>query len=180
MLLFCSSLSFRYFQAAPLPSCLACTAFFLFAVFFTSTLELTLYYCKIKGLFLGCLTLLCLSAGICSVADGLCRFREYKRIKYLLLRYGFRHRILKHIVKSKCQRDAILLAAKETGLYKETKDYFSKCGYRWYHILPDQIVSQPLYFFHPQFLRSTFWPRKPLSIRTVSYNTEQNINSLLS
>ncbi|GFM34444.1 hypothetical protein LN040_05105 [Desulfovibrio subterraneus] len=93
-------------------------------------------------------------------ADALSRFREFKRVRATLRRYGFKPRILHPVSSSRCQRDAALLAACETGFRAQAHRYFREMGYRWYHILPDRIVANPLYFFHPSFLRSTFLPRR--------------------
>jgi hypothetical protein len=116
------------------------------------------------SLFSGALQLLAasffLSVASCSLADGLCRFHEYRRFKRMLLRYGFRPRLFRHISRSRCQRDAILFAAHEAGCRRELKDLFRRKGYRWYHILPDPIVDNPLHFFKPEFLRTTFLPGK--------------------
>lgn len=102
--------------------------------------------------------------GICLCqADAFSRFREFERIRAILRRYGFRPRILHPVSSSRCQRDAALLAASEAGVRAQAMCYFRERGYRWYHILPDKIVSNPLYFFHPDFLRSTFMPRRGTS-----------------
>jgi hypothetical protein len=93
-------------------------------------------------------------------ADALSRYREFKRVRRMLARYGFCPRIFRLVASSRCQRDAALLAARETGCRAQARGVFQELGYRWYHILPDVIVSNPLYFFHPRFLRSTFLPGK--------------------
>lgn len=107
-----------------------------------------------------CFGLFWLSATLCSLADALWRVHEYRRIKYLLQTYGFRPRFFTSISRSRCQRDAMLQAARETDHDAEMKRFFDQQGYRWYHLLPDRIVLNPLTFFKPDFLRSTFWPRK--------------------
>lgn len=96
----------------------------------------------------------------CSIADALSRCREYQRMKYLFLRYGFRTKIVKQLSQSRCQRDAVLLAARETGFFHQAHSFFTDQGYKWYHILPDQIMKNPILFFHPHFLKSTFIPGK--------------------
>lgn len=95
-------------------------------------------------------------------ADAFSRYREFKRLRRLLARYGFRPRVFQRVATSRCQRDAALLAARETGYRPQARRVFQELGYRWYHILPDAIVANPLYFFHPKFLRSTFVPGKRL------------------
>jgi len=93
-------------------------------------------------------------------ADALSRYREFKRVKRMLARYGFSPRIFRLVASSRCQRDAALLAARETGCNPLARKIYQELGYRWYHILPDAIVRNPFYFFHPRFLRSTFIPGK--------------------
>jgi hypothetical protein len=93
-------------------------------------------------------------------ADAFSRYREFKRLRRLLARYGFRPRVFQLVASSRCQRDAALLAARQAGCRAQACRVFRELGYRWYHILPDAIVANPLYFFHPRFLRSTFVPGK--------------------
>lgn len=93
-------------------------------------------------------------------ADALARYHEFKRVYRMLARFGFCPRILRPMSTSRCQRDAALLAAREAGCQEQVKHVFHALGYRWYHILPDAIVANPFFFFHPHFLRNTFLPGK--------------------
>lgn len=93
-------------------------------------------------------------------ADALSRYREFKRVRRMLARHGFSPRVFRLLAASRCQRDAALLAASEAGCRPQARGVFRDLGYRWYHILPDAIVANPFFFFHPRFLRSTFLPRK--------------------
>jgi hypothetical protein len=95
-----------------------------------------------------------------AMADGVSRHREYRRIKSMFLRYGFSERILTPLARSRCQRDAALHAARETGHLDRARAYFHGLGYRWYHILPDSVVRNPLAFASPAFLRASFLPGK--------------------
>jgi len=95
-----------------------------------------------------------------ALADGVSRHREYKRIKAMFLKYGFSERILKPLARSRCQRDAALHAARETGHHQAARSYFRDLGYRWYHILPDLVVRNPFAFASPTFLRTSFMPGK--------------------
>jgi hypothetical protein len=101
-----------------------------------------------------------LVVGLFALADGVSRYREYQRIKAMLLRYGFSQRILEPLARSRCQRDAALLAASEAGHGDCARAYFTALGYRWYHILPDSVLRNPLIFLRPSFLRSSFLPGK--------------------
>ncbi|NDV20724.1 hypothetical protein GO013_15040 [Pseudodesulfovibrio sp. JC047] len=95
-----------------------------------------------------------------AMADGVSRHREYRRIKGMLLKYGFNERLMEPLARSRCQRDAALHAARESGHYDRARSYFRKLGYRWYHILPDTVVHRPFSFVSPSFLRSSFMPGK--------------------
>ena len=101
-----------------------------------------------------------LVVGLFALADGVSRHREYRRIRSMFLKYGFSERILKPLAQSRCQRDAALHAARETGHHELARSYFRALGYRWYHILPDTVVRNPFVFVCPTFLRSSFMPGK--------------------
>jgi len=101
-----------------------------------------------------------LVVGLFAMADGVSRYREYQRIKAMLLRFGYSERILEPLARSRCQRDAALLAAREAGHGDCARAYFTALGYRWYHILPDSVMRNPLAFLRPSFLRSSFLPGK--------------------
>jgi len=114
-----------------------------------------------------------LSVMLCSLADAHCRIREYLRIRDLLQAYGFRPRLYQERSRSRCQRDAVMQAARETGFQHEIRDYFAGLGYRWFHILPDTLVINPLTFFNRHFLKSTFLPCKPPPGRTKRRQPER-------
>lgn len=93
-------------------------------------------------------------------ADGYSRYREYRRLKGILVRRGYSPRLLRPVAFSRCQRDAAVQAARELGHGDCARRYFHSLGYRWYHLLPDRVVDNPLRFFDPRFLRTTFLPGK--------------------
>ncbi|OBQ57482.1 hypothetical protein [Halodesulfovibrio spirochaetisodalis] len=150
----------RYIKVAPFPHATALTLLFV-----ATTLYLEAHFLLNDGIPFYAIVLFILSAlfgwgVILCQADAFSRFREFKRIKAIFSRRGFNPRILKLVSTSRCQRDAALLAAKETGCKHLAATYFKKMGYRWYHIIPDAIVENPMHFFNPVFLRTTFLPRK--------------------
>jgi hypothetical protein len=89
--------------------------------------------------------------------DGYSRFQDYKRIKDQLYFYGYQDRIVRTMVRSKCQRDAAQLACDELGAGAESKAYCAGSGYRWYHILPDFVFDDPRFFFKSYFWHGTFF-----------------------
>lgn len=95
-----------------------------------------------------------------AMADGISRHREYRRIKAMLLKFGYSERIFEPLASSRCQRDAALFAADEVGLGENARAFYAARGYRWYHILPDSVMRNPLAFLKPSFLRSSFLPGK--------------------
>ncbi len=92
--------------------------------------------------------------------DALSRFREFQRIRGIFTRHGYAPRVLTVVRSSRCQRDAAIMAASEAGFRDKVCSFYRAMGYRWYHILPDRVVADPMYLLHPNFLRTTFIPRK--------------------
>lgn len=103
-------------------------------------------------------------AGI-ALLDGFSRYREYRRIRCMLERRGWNERVFLLVAGSRCQRDAALMAAMETGLGRRARTLFRSLGYRWYHLFPDAVMRNPLLFLHPRFLRTSFLPGKARSAR---------------
>jgi hypothetical protein len=98
-------------------------------------------------------------AAICWL-DAISRHRDYARLKGVLLRRGFHPRLFALVSTSRCQRDAALHAAREAGCAPQARAHFRGLGYRWYHLLPDPVVDNPLTFFDLRFLRRAFLPGK--------------------
>ena len=92
-----------------------------------------------------------------SQLDARSRFQNYKQIKDQIFLYGYKERILSPVLKSRCQRDAAWLAAKELGFEKECKLYYARHGYRWYHLFPDFLFSKPQFLFSFYFWKTTFF-----------------------
>lgn len=84
--------------------------------------------------------------------DARSRFQNYKLVKDQLYLYGFQPRIIKPFVKSRCQRDAAIAAARELGMGDQCKYFFKSNGYSWYHFFPDVIFSRP-----KVLLTKNFW-----------------------
>lgn len=152
---------FRYLRAAPFPHLTTVTISRL-AIWAGGKAHCLLIQAEeswMVGVWMLLAVFLVWGAILCQ-ADALSRYREFKRVRGILARYGFRPRVFGLLASSRCQRDAALLAARETGCRAQARRFFQEMGYRWYHILPDAIVANPLAFFHPWFLRSTFVPGK--------------------
>jgi hypothetical protein len=89
--------------------------------------------------------------------DARSRYQNYKQIKDQLYFNGFQHRIIKPVLKSRCQRDAAGVAAKELGFDQLCNEYYHFNGFRWYHLLPTWIFKTPQYLFSRYFFRTTFF-----------------------
>jgi len=86
--------------------------------------------------------------------DAYGRYQNYKQIKDTLYKYGYDPRLIKPFMNSRCQRDAVIFAASDLELKNEVKDLFYKNGYRWYHVLPEVFLKNPLVLFE-----KVFWER---------------------
>ncbi|MFZ4521036.1 MAG: hypothetical protein ACOYNC_04995 [Bacteroidales bacterium] len=98
-----------------------------------------------------------LSLPVFSQLDGRSRYQNYKQIKDQFIIFGFDQRILKPVLKSRCQRDAAEIAARDTGYLKECSRHFRANGYRWYHLFPDFLFTHPWFLLTPYFWRTTFF-----------------------
>ena len=104
--------------------------------------------------------------------DARSRYQNYKQIKDQIYNFGYNTRILKPVLKSRCQRDAAATAAHELGLRNECRKYFKNHGYRWYHLLPDFVFTHPFFFFSGYFWKTTFF--------APTYKAKTDFKSLLS
>ena len=91
--------------------------------------------------------------------DARSRYQNYKLIKDNLFIHGFQERMLKPFMKSRCQRDAMMTAAAELGMQQQCNEYFRKLRYRWYHLVPDIILSKPSVLLTKSFWASTLFER---------------------
>ncbi|MEZ5082987.1 MAG: hypothetical protein R2750_06015 [Bacteroidales bacterium] len=98
-----------------------------------------------------------ISLPVFSQLDARSRFQNYKQIKDQLYAYGFDIRIFRPIIKSRCQRDAALLACTQLGYKDSGKSFFKSCGYKWYHIIPDYFFQTPQIIFTIYFWKTTFF-----------------------
>lgn len=89
--------------------------------------------------------------------DAYNRYQNYKMVKDLLYRHGFRELLVKPFSKSSCQRDAAAEAARQLEMKEKAAKYFYRLGYRWYHIIPSILVENPMTFFTKMYWVSTFF-----------------------
>jgi len=100
------------------------------------------------------ITLFGFSLPIFAEMDANGRYQDYKKLKDVIYEYGYDDRLVKPFVGSKCQREAVVMAAKDLDHFNSVKSLFLRLGYKWYHILPDLFVKNPLVL-----LKREFWLR---------------------
>ncbi len=91
--------------------------------------------------------------------DARSRYQDYKMMKDYFYLYGFDARLVKHIARSRCQRDAVIVAAREIGVEAACAHYFKARGYCWYHLFPDIIFENPLMLLSKTFWVTTFFTK---------------------
>jgi hypothetical protein len=103
--------------------------------------------------------LFCWSVGlvVLTLLDARSRFQDYKRAKDLFFENGFNSRIAKIYIYSRCQRDAVRVAAKDLGLLEQLDHFYQTQGYRWYHIFPDFVFKKPWLIFSQRYWRKTLF-----------------------
>jgi len=92
-----------------------------------------------------------------SQLDARSRFQNYKMVKDKFFEYGFDARLLRPFVYSRCQRDAIGVAAKELEFSREWKHLIREFGFRWYHLLPNIIIRCPRVLFTKEYWSKTLF-----------------------
>ena len=97
------------------------------------------------------------SLPVFSQLDARSRYQNYKQLKDQFILFGFDPRILKPVLKSRCQRDAAEIAARDTGYAGECRMHFRCHGYRWYHLFPDFLFTHPWFLLTPYFWKTTFF-----------------------
>ena len=134
-------------------------ALFISVVFYHLTLWAMQYENHVMTFLFGYIFIWLATLPIFAQLDARSRFQNYKLLKDLFYRYGFRYKFVKALRHSRCQRDAALVAAGEMGYKSITHKYYVRCGYQWYHLLPDFIFKHPLYLFTKGFWLTTFFAR---------------------
>jgi len=100
--------------------------------------------------------------------DAWCRFQNYKLVKDLFFENRFNLQQKKRIAKifsvSKCQREAVLVAARDLHWDRELAVFYHGIGYRWYSLIPDKVIDEPKILFTRRYWKRTlfvpFYPSK--------------------
>jgi hypothetical protein len=89
--------------------------------------------------------------------DAISRFQNYKLAKDLFFEKGFQKRIANLFISSKCQREAIMVAANDLGISEELEFYLKGIGYCWFHVIPDMVLLNPGILFTQRFWENTLF-----------------------
>jgi hypothetical protein len=89
--------------------------------------------------------------------DARSRYQNYKLLRDQFYFYGFQPRIVRPFAPSRCQRDAVKVAASQVGYSSICNRYFYDLGYRWYHVLPDFVIKNPAFLFYKKFWLTTLF-----------------------
>lgn len=95
-----------------------------------------------------------------SQLDARSRYQNYKMVKDKFYEYGFDARLLRPFMYSRCQRDAIRVAAKEFKLEGVWKQLTHTSGFRWYHLLPTIILRRPGVLFTKSYWSKTLFVKR--------------------
>ncbi len=90
-----------------------------------------------------------------SQMDAYSRFQDYKLAKDLIFENGFKIRVAKLFVGSRCQREALKVASIDLGVNQELKLFYTRLGYKWFHIIPQIYFSSPCIMFSWVFWKKT-------------------------
>jgi len=168
-----SKLFIRYLNVGRLLHIVAILAFSIAVFSFVSLINLDFNSDINSGIIWSAVFIIFFSMCILAELDGYSRFQNYKQVKDQLYLNGLQGRLLKPLMISSCQREAALLAGKELGFYSDVKHYFYVKGYRWYHIIPDFVFKNPLFFFTDYFWRTTFFT--PYYSSKVNYDNSEEL-----
>ena len=147
----------RYWKVGRLLHFVAALAFLITVHSFRTLINIDFYSDNFSWFIWLTIFIIFFNMSILAELDGYSRFQNYKQVKDQIFLNGFQERQLKPLMTSSCQRGAALLAGTELGFYTEVKNFFYKNGYRWYHIIPDFVFNNPLFFFTNFFWRTTFF-----------------------
>jgi len=135
----------RYLQTGYLLHLIAIASVIFFFVFCEKLMMVFAEGGPTHAMFLySYLTLYFFTLPFFSQLDAFSRYQNYKMVKDKMYQYGFDQRLLRPFLYSRCQRDAISVAAVEMSFTKEWKKLIQDFGFRWYHILPHLVVKNPL------------------------------------
>jgi hypothetical protein len=105
----------------------------------------------------GCISIYGFVVIVFAQLDAISRFQNYKLAKDLLFEKGFQKRIANLFISSRCQREAVMVAANDLGISEELDLYLKGMGYRWFHVIPDMVLLSPKVFLTQRFWENTLF-----------------------
>lgn len=147
----------RYLQTGVLLHLMGGAGLGLFFVFVDMAYSAMQQQQIIGALIYSYLTLFCFTLPFFSQFDARSRYQNYKILKDKLHVYGFDQRMIYPFVYSRCQRDAIKVAAADMHFLHEFKTCIFNMGFRWYHILPRMVVKNPKLLFAKMYWKKTLF-----------------------
>jgi len=137
-----------------LTSILGLAIFLKFGILTVSALENgNRYFCFMYGYFSVFGIVLIFFAQM----DAYSRFQNYKLAKDLFFENGFQKRVVNLFICSRCQREAIRIAAIDLGIIDELNAYYTSLGYQWFHFIPVFTFHNPMVFITWNFWKKTFF-----------------------
>jgi len=94
---------------------------------------------------------------IFALLDARSRLQDYKKAKDLFMENSFKPRVANLFIHSKCQREAVRIAAMDLGHINSLDRYYREKGYRWYHIIPDFALKRPSLILTPRYWKKTLF-----------------------
>lgn len=129
-----------------------------------ASLQLTFYCFQdqrfILGSLMGVISFCFFTVPFFSEFDAYGRYQNYKQIKDALFEMGYDDRLIKPLMRSKCQRDAVIVAAEDLNCLAEVESFFYKNGYRRYNILPDAFIKHPFVLFSWLFWKRSLFTKR--------------------
>ncbi|MCP3875424.1 MAG: hypothetical protein GY699_20000 [Desulfobacteraceae bacterium] len=147
----------RYVKIAKLLHLITLIALVLFLVFGKMAITALGNGQGIHFFIYGCITAYGIILIVFAQLDALSRFQNYKLAKDLFFENGYKNRIVNLFVNSRCQREAIKIAAIDLNIDKELTAYYANLGYRWFDVIPDVVIQKPGILFTRLYWKNTLF-----------------------
>lgn len=86
--------------------------------------------------------------------DTRARLPDYRRLVISINRWGFIPTVYEPYLRTKCSREVLRAAARETRRSASYPVILRKHGYRWWHLAPDGAFTRNSPFLNPKFWRA--------------------------
>jgi len=126
----------------------------------------SLFSAAVYGMFIGNSSPLKIGIGTVSallsvlgVLDAKSRYKDFKKIKHFFEQYGVREGYMRNLLGNPCLRGCLIHAGNVTGNGTKVRKFIKENGYTFFHILPDYLIQNPLFFVQKGFWKNAkrFW-----------------------